>query len=121
MFNSTYTYIMQRIYSRREVEIKQEKQEEMRAAMKEKKKQMARDAKNAKNVSADSSRPSQSDVTQQPGEAAQAPPAPEPHSIGVPTPSTTSVVATNSGGTARWTRFWSAACCTSTQNADGDH
>jgi ATPase subunit of ABC transporter with duplicated ATPase domains len=121
MFNSTYTYIMQRNYSRREVEIKQEKQEEMRAAMKEKKKQMARDAKNTKNVSADSSRPSQSNVTQQPSEEAQAPPTPEPRPIGVPTSSTTSVVAVNSGGTEHWTRFWSAACCTSTQNADGHH
>jgi hypothetical protein len=101
--------------------MKQEKQEEMRAAMKEKKKQMARDAKNAKNVSADSSRPSQSNVTQQPGDAAQTRPTPELHSIVVPTSSTTSVVAVNSGGTAHWTRFWSAACCTSTQNADGDH
>jgi hypothetical protein len=121
MFNSTYTYIMQRIYSRREVEIKQEKQEEMRAAMKGKKKQMARDVKNAKNVSADSSQPSQSNITQQPGEAAQTSPTPEPYSIGVPTSSTTSVVAVNSGGTAHWTRFWSAACCMSTRNADGHH
>jgi hypothetical protein len=113
---------MQRIYSRREVEIKQEKQEETRAAMKEKKKkQKARDAKNAKDVSADSSRPSQSNVTQQPSEAAQTLPTPEPHPIGAPTSSTTSVVAVNSGGTAHWTRFWSAACCMSTQNADGHH
>jgi hypothetical protein len=101
--------------------MKKEKREEMRAAMKEKKKQMARDAKNAKNVSADGSRPSQSNVTQQPVEEAQIPPTPQPHSIGVPTSSTTSVVAVNSGGTAHWTRFWSAACCMSTQNANGDH
>jgi hypothetical protein len=98
--------------------MKQEKQEEMRAAMKEKKKQMARDAKN---VSAGSSRPSQSNVTQQPVEAAQIPPTPQSHSIDVPTSSTTSAVAVNSGGTAHWTRFWSAACCMSTQNANGDH
>jgi hypothetical protein len=101
--------------------MKQEKQEEMRAAMKEKKKQMARNAKNAKNISAGNSRPSQSNVTQQPGEEAQTSPTPEPYSIGVPTSSTTPVVAANSEGTAHWTRFWSAACCTSTQNADGHH
>jgi hypothetical protein len=121
MFNSTYTYIMQRNYSRREVEIEQEKHEKKRAAMKEKKKQMASDAKNAKDVSAGSSLPSRSNVTQQPAEEAQTPPIPEPHSIGVPISSTTSVVAANSGGTTHWTRFWSAACCTSTQNADGHH
>jgi hypothetical protein len=101
--------------------MKQEKQEEMKAAMKDKKKQMAREAKNAKDISTGSSRPSQSNVTQQPGEEAQTPPIPEPHSIGVPTSSTTSVVAVNSGGTAHRTRFWSAACCTSTRNADGHH
>jgi hypothetical protein len=101
--------------------MKQEKQEEKKAAMKEEQKQKARDAKNAKNVSADSSRPSQSNVTQQPGEEAQTPPTPEPHSIGVPMSSTTSAAAANSAGTALWTRFLSAACCTSTQIADGDH
>ena len=112
---------MQRIYSRREVEMKQEKEEKKKAEMKEKKKQIARDAKNAKNVSADSSRPSQSNATQQPAEAAQTPPTPDPHPIGVPTSSATSVIAANSEGTAYWTRFWSVACCRSTRNADGDH
>jgi hypothetical protein len=124
MFNSTYTYIMQRIYSRREVEMKQEKEEEKKAAMKEKKKQKARDAKdakNTKNVSAGSSPPSQRIVTQQSGEEAQIPPIPEPHSIGVPTSPITSVIAANSTGIAHRTRFWSAVCCTSTQNADGEH
>jgi hypothetical protein len=124
MFNSTYTYIMQRIYSRREVEMKQEKEEEKRAAIKEKRKQKARDAKdakNTKNVSAGSSPPSQRNITQQPGEEAQIPPMPEPHSIAVPTSPTTSVFPANSAGIAHWTRFWSAMCCTSTQNADGEH
>jgi hypothetical protein len=123
MFNSTYTYIMQRIYSRREVEMKQEKEEEKKAAIKEKKKQKARDAKdakNTKNVSA-SSPPSQRIITQQPGEEAQTPPIPEPYSIGAPTSLTTSVIGANSARIAHRTRFWSAVCCTSTQNADGDH
>jgi hypothetical protein len=86
-------------------------------------KQKAREAKNArntKNIPASSSRPSQRNVTQQPGEEAQTPPAPQRHSIGVPTSSTTSVIAANSAGTPHWTRFLSAACCMSTQNAHGD-
>jgi hypothetical protein len=115
---------MQRNYSRREVEMKQEKEEKKRAAVKEKKKWKARDAKNAKNAknsSAGSSRPSQSNVTQLPGEEAQIPSTPEPYPIGVPTSSTTSVIVVNSAGTAYWTRFWSAVCCIPTQNADGDH
>jgi hypothetical protein len=109
---------MQRNYSRREVEMKQKKEEEKRVAVKEKKKRKARDAKNAKNSSAGNSRPSQSNVTQQPGEEAQIPSTPEPYPIGVSTSSTTSVIVVNSAGTAHWTRFWSAVCCISTQNAD---
>jgi hypothetical protein len=124
MFNSTYTYIMQKTYSRIEVKMKQKKEEEKRAAMKEKKKQQARDAKNAKNTknaSAGSSRPSQNNAAQQPGGEAQTPPTPEPHSTGVPTSSTTPVNTANSAGTAHWTRFLTAACCLSTQNAESDH
>jgi hypothetical protein len=119
MFNSTYTYIMQRIYSRNEVEMKQRKQEEKRAATKEKKKQKARDARDTKNAFAGSSRPSQSNVTQQFVEEPQTPPIPEPHSIGAPTSPATSVIAANSAGTAYWTRFRSSVCCA--QNAEGDH
>jgi hypothetical protein len=123
MFNSTYTYIMQKTYSRIEVKMKQKKEEEKRAAMKEKKKQQARhakDAKNTKNASASSSRPSQNNAAQQPGGEALTPPTPEPDSTGVHTSSTTPVIPTDSVGTAHWTRFWSAVC-SSTQNADGDH
>jgi hypothetical protein len=86
-------------------------------------KQKARDAKNAKNAkksSAGSLRPSQSYVIQQPGEDTHTPPTPDPHPNGVPTSSTTSVTVTNPAGTAHWTRFWSAVCCLSTRNADGD-
>jgi hypothetical protein len=86
-------------------------------------KQKAREAKNAKNtknVPASSSRPSQRNVTQQPGEEAQTPPAIQRYFIGVPTPSTTSVIAGDFTGTTHWTRFWSAVCCSSTQHADGD-
>jgi hypothetical protein len=104
--------------------MKQEKEEEKRAAMKEKKKQKARDtkdAKNMKNVPASSSHPSKSNGTHQPGDETQTPPIPEPHSIGVPTSSTTSVIAANPAGTAHWTRFWPSICCSSTQNADGNH
>jgi hypothetical protein len=123
VFNSTYTYIMQKTYSRIEVEMKQKKEEEKRAAMKEKKKQQARDAKdakNTKNASGSSSRPSQNHAAQQPGGEARTPPTPEPHSIGIPTSSTTPVIPTHSAGTAHWTRFLSA-CCSSAQNAEGDH
>jgi hypothetical protein len=115
MFDSTY--IMQRIYSRREVEMDKENARNARKAEKQK----AREMKNTKNASAGSSRPSQSSVAQQPGEEVQTVPTPEPHSIGVPTSSTTYVIVANSAGTAHWIRFWSAACCMSTQNADGDH
>src|ERR1700710_2541457 len=108
MFSSTYTYIMQKTYSRIEVKMKQKKEEEKRAAMKEKKKQQARDAKNTKNASASSSRPSQNNAAQQPGGEARTPPTSEPHSTGFPTSSTTPVIAANSAGTAHWTRFWSA-------------
>jgi hypothetical protein len=104
--------------------MKKKKQEEMRAAMKEKKKQTARDAKdvkNTKNASASSSQPSQNNAAQQPGGEARTPPIPEPHSTGVPTSSTTPVIPIHSAGTAHWIRFWSAACCSSTQNAEGDH
>jgi hypothetical protein len=81
----------------------------------------AKNAKNTKNVPASSSRPSQRNVTQQPGEEAQTPPATQRHSNGVPTSSTTFVIAANFTGTTHWTRFWSAVCCSSAQNADGDH
>jgi hypothetical protein len=126
MFNSTYTYIMQKTYSRIEVEMKKKKQEEKRAAMKETKKRQARDAKdakdakNTKNVSASSSRPSQNNAAQQPSGEAWTPPTPEPHSIGVPISSTPPVIPTHSAGTAHWTRFLSA-CCSPAQNAEGDH
>jgi hypothetical protein len=115
---------MQKTYSRVEVKMKQKKQEEKRAAMKEKKKRQARDAKdakNTKNASASNSRPSLNNAAQQPGGEARTPPTPDPHSTGVPTSPTTPVIPTHSAGTAHWTRFWSTACCSSTQNADGDH
>ena len=115
---------MQKTYSRIEVKMKQKKEEEKRAAMKEKKKQQARDAKdakNTKNASASSSRPSQNNAAQQSGGEARTPPTSEPHSTGIPTSSTTPVIAANSAGTAHWTRFWSAVCCSSAQNAEGVH
>jgi hypothetical protein len=115
---------MQKTYSRIEVKMKQKKEEEKRAAMKEKKKQQARDAKDAKNTqnaSASSSRPPQNNAAQQPGGEARTLRTPEPHSIGVSTSFTTPVIPTHSAGTAHWTRFWSAACCSSTQNAEGDY
>jgi hypothetical protein len=114
---------MQKTYSRIEVEMKKKKEEEKRAVMKEKKKRQARDAKdakNTKNASASSSRPSQNNAAQQPGGEAWTPLTPEPHSIGIHTSPTPPVIPTHSAGTAHWTRFLSA-CCSSAQNAEGDH
>ncbi|OAX39541.1 hypothetical protein K503DRAFT_769439 [Rhizopogon vinicolor AM-OR11-026] len=92
-----------RNYSARELRMKKEKEKN-----------------NAKNVSAGSSRPPQSSVTQKSGGEAQAQPSEELHTA-VSTSSITPAVAATSATTTRWTRFWTTACCISTQNTDGHH
>jgi hypothetical protein len=119
-FNSTY--ILQRNYSRREVEMKREKARKAKVAMKEAEKQKAQHLRNTKSASAGNSRSSQSNVTQQPGgEASQTQPAEELHSAGVSNSSTAPNIAATSAGATCWTCFRSAICCASTQNADGHH
>jgi hypothetical protein len=91
---------------------------------KEIEKQKARDANNANNTksaSAGTSRSPENNVTQQPGGATLTQPTPELLSAGVTTSFTTPTTAPTSVGTACCTRFWSAACCASAQNADGHH
>jgi uncharacterized protein (DUF1800 family) len=78
-------------------------------------------AKKAKDALAGSSRPnSPNNVTQQSDGAAQAQPSSELHAA-VSTLSTTAAIAATSAFTMRWTRFWSAVCCISTQDADDHH
>ncbi|KAJ8584140.1 hypothetical protein M405DRAFT_866470 [Rhizopogon salebrosus TDB-379] len=105
--------------------MKQEKEKEKarkaKVAMKEGKKQKIQDSRNTKNASAGNSRPSQSNVTQQPGGAAQTQPTEESHFADLSNSSTAPIIAATSAGATRWTRFRSAVCCTSAQNVDGRH
>ena len=125
MFDSTC--IMQRIYSRNEVQMKQEKEREKARKAKIAKtteKQKAKDANNAKitkSASAGTSLSPQNNVTQQPGGATPTQPTPELLSAGVSASFTTPAIAPTSVGTACCTHFWSATCCASAQNADGHH
>jgi hypothetical protein len=99
--------------------MEREKAKKAKAAMKEAEKQHSG---NVKSASAGNSRPSQSNLTQQPGrEARQTQPAEELHSAGVSNSSTAPIIASTSAGATCWTRFQSAVCCTSTQNEDGHH
>ncbi|KAJ8582595.1 WD40 repeat-like protein [Rhizopogon salebrosus TDB-379] len=114
-----------RIYSRNEVEMKQEKEREKAKKAKIAKatgKAKARDANNAKitkSASEGSSRTPQNNVAQQPGGATLTQPTPELLSAGISTSFTTPAIAPTFVGTACCTGFWSAACCASPQNADG--
>jgi hypothetical protein len=102
--------------------MEREKSRKEKAAMKEAEKQKTPHSRNMKSASAGNSRPSQSNVTQQPGgEAPQTQPTEELHSAGVSNLSTAPIIASTSAGATCWTRFRSAVCCTSTQNADGHH
>jgi phage protein D len=106
------TYVMQRYYTARRVQMEKEKARNAREAEKQR-------AKEAKNASASSSRPSQRSVNLQPGEEAQTQPTLGSHSSGLSTLSTPATAAA-SAVTTRWVRFWLAACCISAQNAN-DH
>jgi outer membrane biosynthesis protein TonB len=105
--------------------MKREKEEkkarDAKVAMKAAKKQRTQDSRNAKSASAGNSRPSQSNVTQQPGRAAQTQSTEELHSADVFNSSTAPIIAATSAGATCWTRFRSAVCCMSTQNVDGHH
>jgi outer membrane biosynthesis protein TonB len=90
--------------------------------MKEAEKQKTQHSRNMKSASAGNSRPSKTNVTQQPGgEAPQTQPTKESHSAGVSNSSTAPIIAATSADATCWTRFRSAVCCASTQNADGHH
>jgi hypothetical protein len=102
--------------------MEREKAKKAKAAMKEAEKQKTQHSGNMKSASAGNSRPSQSNITQQPGrEAPQTQSAEELHSAGVSNSSTAPIIVSTSTGATCWTRFQSAVCCTSTQNADGHH
>jgi len=104
---------------------KKEREEARKAKIaKATEKQKARDASNAKitkSASAGTSLSPQNNVTQQPGGATPTQPTPELLSAGVSTSSTPPAIAPTAVGTAFCTRFWSATCCASAQNADGHH
>jgi hypothetical protein len=102
--------------------MEREKAKKEKAAMKEVEKQKTQHSGNMKSALAGNSRPSQSTVTQQPGgEAPHTQPTEESHSPGVSNSSTAAIIASTSAGATCWTRFQSAVCCRSTQNADGHH
>jgi hypothetical protein len=114
---------MQRNYTRRELEMKKVKEEARIAKIARKaESRKAKDAKitqNTTNASQGSSQPPLNNITQQSGQA-QTQPTTEPHSVGISTLSTAlAMSAVASRWT--WTRFRSACCCMSIQNADGDH
>jgi hypothetical protein len=109
---------MQRNYTRKELEMKKGK-EEARIAKIARKAKDAKITQNTTNASQGSSRPPLNNITQKSGQA-QTQPTTEPHSVGISTLSTAlAMSAVASRWT--WTRFRSACCCLSVQNADGDH
>jgi CCR4-NOT transcriptional regulation complex NOT5 subunit len=121
------TYVIQRNSSAGEVRKKREQEREKARKAKAARaieKQKARDinhANDTKSASAGTSRSPQNNVTQQPGRATLTQPTPELLSAGVSTSFATPAIAPASVGIACCTRFWSAACCASAQNADGHH